>query len=174
MDGQEIVGFSESVTVTVKLQLVVNEAASVTVRLTVVTPILKLWVPGWLMPLSVVTPVVLHARFELLQLSPKTINGIATAALHAEASALTLIFEGQVTDGASSSVTDTVKLQLAVLAGAAPSETSTETVVTPVLKTAPSNVVLMVPVVAPESVKTIEATVQLSVAVTFHAVPLWV
>jgi len=100
--------------------------------------------------------------------------GMVTLAVHAEASVFTDIFEGQVTEGASSSLTVTVKLQLAVFAGEAPSETSTETVVTPVLKIAPFSVVFIVPVVAPESVYTIEATVQLSVAVTFHEVPLWV
>jgi hypothetical protein len=69
------------------------------------------------------------------------------------------------------SFTVTVKLQLAVLGTAAPSETNTETLVSPLLKTAPSSVVFIVPEVAPDKVYTIEATVQLSLAVTFHEVP---
>jgi len=78
--------------------------------------------------------------------------GMATAAVQAEASVACVMFEGQLTVGASSSVTVTVKLHEAVLGVEAPSETSTETVVTPVLKTAPFNVVFIVPVVASESV----------------------
>ncbi len=163
-----------SVTVTVKEQVAVREAPSVTVRVTVVSPVLNICVPGCPVPLSRVTPVVLHAREGLLQLSPKAIFGMVTSAVHSEASVFTEMFEGQVTEGASSSFTETVKLQLAVFAGEAPSETSTETVVTPELKTAPFNVEFTVPVVSPESVYTMDPTVQLSVAVTSHAVPLWV
>ena len=116
----------------------------------------------------------LQAREGLLQLSPNVMAGMVTLAVHAEASVFTDMSEGQVTEGASSSVTVTVKLQVEVLGVEAPSETSTFTVVTPVLKTAPFSVVFIVPSVAPESVYTIEPTVQLSVAVTFHAVPLCV
>jgi hypothetical protein len=121
-----------------------------------------------------VAPVVLQVSTGLLQLSPNVMAGMVTAAVHSEASVSTAILAGQVTVGTSSSVTVTVKLQLVVLAGEAPSDTSTETVVIPLLKTAPFNVVFIVPVVAPDKVYTIDATVQLSEAVTFHAVPLWV
>jgi hypothetical protein len=146
------VGASLSVTVTVNEQLAVSEAPSVTVRVTVVTPVLKICVPGCPLPTISVAPVVLQAKEGLLQLSPKVMAGMVTLAVHAEASVFTDMFEGQVTEGASSSVTVTVKLQLAVFAGEAPSETSTETVVSPVLKTAPFSVAFIVPVVAPESV----------------------
>jgi hypothetical protein len=47
---------------------------------------------------------------------------MVTLAVHAVASVFTEMFEGQITEGASSSVTVTVKLQLAVLAGEAPSK----------------------------------------------------
>lgn len=116
----------------------------------------------------------LQAKEGLLQLSPKVMAGMTTDAVQADASVDCVISDGQVTVGASSSVMVTVKLHETVLGVEAPSETSTFTVVTPVLKTAPFSVVFIVPSVAPESVYTIEPTVQLSVAVTFHAVPLWV
>lgn len=145
-------GTSLSVTVTVNEHVAVSKAPSVTVRVTVVTPVLKVCVPGCPVPLSEVTPVVLHAREGLLQLSPKVMAGMVTGAEHADAAVLTEIFEGQVTEGTSSSLTVTVKLQVAVFAGEAPSETRTETVVTPVLKIAPFSVVFIVPVVAPDSV----------------------
>lgn len=44
--GQVMVGNSVSFTVTVNEQLAVSEAPSVTVRVTVVTPILKVCAPG--------------------------------------------------------------------------------------------------------------------------------
>jgi hypothetical protein len=50
------------------------------------------------------------------------------------------------------SFTVTVKLQLAVLGTAAPSETNTETLVSPLLKATPLSVVFSVPEVAPDKV----------------------
>jgi len=141
-----------SVTVTVKEQVAVSKTPSVTVRVTVVSPVLKVLVPGWPLPLRVVAPDVLQVRTGLLQLSPKVMAGMLTEAEQADASVLTAIFAGQDTVGASSSLTVTEKLQVEVLGGEAPSETSTETEVTPGLNTAPFSVVLMEAVVAPERV----------------------
>ena len=80
--GQVTVGFSVSLTVTVKVQVAVFSEASVTVSKTVVTPTLKVCAPGWPFPLRVVTPEVLHANDSPVQLSSNVMAGMVTLAEH--------------------------------------------------------------------------------------------
>ena len=82
------------------------------------------------MPLSVVTPVVLHDNDDV-QLSPNVIDGMVTAALHTFKSVDCVIFEAHVNDGACVSFTVTVKLHVVTLLLA--SVTVNNTVVTPLL-----------------------------------------
>ena len=80
LSGQVTVGFSVSLTVTVKVQVVVFSETSVTVSKTVVTPTLKVWAPGWSLPISSVAPVVLHANDSPVQLSSNVMAGMVTLA----------------------------------------------------------------------------------------------
>jgi hypothetical protein len=145
----EITGSSSSLMVTVKLHWAVRLTASVTTMVTVVSPLLNVWVPGCPFPLSMLTPVVLHAILAPGQLSPKTMVGMLTEAVHSPASLLCEILLGQVMLGFSESVTVTLNEHVAVFAGRAPSVTVTKTAVSPLLNTAPANVEAMVPLVAP-------------------------
>ncbi len=82
-EGQlTITGFWLSVTVTVKLHWAVLLVASVTVRLIVVIPTLRVLVPICPLPPNIVAPVVDHVKTEPLQLSVKITSGISTLALH--------------------------------------------------------------------------------------------
>ena len=83
------------------------------------------------------------------QLSPKVRTGMSTSLLQFPGLLLTDILEGQVMVGFWLSVTVTLKLQVAVLAGVAPSETVQRILVMPLLKTAPFSVEGMVAMVAP-------------------------
>ena len=78
--GQVMVGCSVSFTVTVKLHCAVCKEASVTVTVTVVSPTLNVFVPGWPFPLRVVAPLVVQAIDEPVQLSLKEIGGMVTLA----------------------------------------------------------------------------------------------
>ena len=81
-----ITGACTSFTVTVKLQLAVLPAASLTVYVTVVTPTLKVWVPTLFKPVNgdapVVAPVKVHVLTVTAQLSLLVGLGVATDAPH--------------------------------------------------------------------------------------------
>src|SRR5512142_2781935 len=115
--GQVIVGRILSVTVTVKLHVASLPAASLTVYVTVVTPVLKTYVPTWLMPtrgeFATVAPVIIQVSDVTPQLSPITAFGTTTLALHSPASSFCEMFPGQVIVGRILSVTVTVKLHVA-------------------------------------------------------------
>ena len=87
--GQITVGFTLSVTVTVKLQFAGFPAASLAVYVTVVIPGLKLKVPTWLIPtgpeLATVAPNITHVSEVTEQLSEYVAFGTITEALHAPA-----------------------------------------------------------------------------------------
>ena len=114
--GQVITGGSISFTVTVKLQVAVLFAASLTVYVTVVTPTLKIRVPTTLMPVAgdvpVVAPVSAHVCTVTKQLSAAVGFGVATDALHNPTVAFTEILAGQVIVGGCTSFTVTVKVQV--------------------------------------------------------------
>ena len=99
-------GASVSLTVTVKEQLVLLPLASVTVKVFVVVP------TGKTAPLA--RPAVCTV-VDPLQLSVPTGEVYVTVAPHTPASLLLTIGEGQVIDGASVSLTFTVKEQLVLL-----------------------------------------------------------
>src|SRR5664279_4275498 len=84
--GQVITGTILSVTVTVKLHVAWLPAASFTIYVTVVTPVLKVYVPTWLMPatgeVAIVAPVIAHVRVLTAQLSEINALGTTTEALH--------------------------------------------------------------------------------------------
>ena len=73
-----------------------------------VTPVLKVYVPTWLMPTSgevaIVAPVMVQVRVLTPQLSPVTALGTTTDALHTPASSFCDMFAGQVTVGAIVSI----------------------------------------------------------------------
>src|SRR5439155_7111125 len=99
--GQMITGFSLSVTVTVKVQLLVFPLASVAVLVTVVTP------TGNVLPLGG-----LLTRLVTLQLSVALTVKVTLLRLHRPASAANTRLPGQVITGFWLSVTVTVKVQL--------------------------------------------------------------
>jgi len=131
-NGQVIVGFSLSVTVTVKLHCAVFDEASVTMMVTVVTPTLNVCAPGCPLPLSEVTPEVVQAMELPLQLSPKVTEGMATLAEQVPEATFAVWLAGQVIVGTSVSFTVTVNEQVAV--SETPSVTKRFTVVVPLLK----------------------------------------
>src|SRR5258706_15863173 len=124
LTGQVSVGSSVSLTVTVKVQLLVLPLASVAVQVTVVTPLLKLVPLVFLMmrrpPRSSLFPFATLLRSVRTQV-PKAV--------------LVLMFDGQVNVGSSVSLTVTVQEQMLLLPLA--SLTVQVTVVTPLLKLVP-------------------------------------
>ena len=84
-----------------------------------VTPVLNVNVPTWLMPaageLATVAPVIVQVRAVTEQLSAVTALGTITEALHTPASSFCAIAAGQVIVGLILSVIVTVKLQVAWL-----------------------------------------------------------
>src|SRR3989441_1876745 len=125
--GHVMVGFSVSLTVTVKPQVAVlgGVAVSEAVQVTVVAPLLKLEPLAGLQ--TVATPGQLSAalavKVTLLEQTP--------------AAVLTTMSAGHVMVGFSVSLTVTVKPQVAVLGGVAVSEAVQVTVVAPLLKLEP-------------------------------------
>src|SRR5450759_4372762 len=134
--GQVMEGLILSVIVTVKLQVDWLPAASLTIYVTVVIPVLKVRVPTWLIPAAgdaaTVAPVLAHVRVVTAQLSAIVALGTTTEALQSPASTFWVITAGQVIEGLILSVIVTVKLQVAWLPAA--SLTIYVTVVIPVLK----------------------------------------
>jgi hypothetical protein len=106
--GQVSVGLSLSVIVTAKLELPVLPAASRTVYVIVVTPVLNDLVPTLLNPvvgeLPVVAPVITHVNLTTEQLSKYVGLGVLTVALQVPL-VLALIFAGLVTSGFCASTT---------------------------------------------------------------------
>jgi len=136
--GQMIVGNSVSVTVTVKLQLLVLPDESHTVQVTFVVPL------GKLKPLAGAQTVLVTA-----QLSPVTGLNV-TFDVHWPSAAGTVMSAGQRIVGGSESLTVTVKLQLFVLPDV--SATVQTTFVVPVAKLEPlagTQLVLATPQLSP-------------------------
>jgi hypothetical protein len=116
--GQEIVGRIGSVTVTVKAHVAILPAASLTVYVTVVTPLLNVYVPTLLIPVAaevaIVAPVIAHVNLFTPQLSAVVGLGVTTDALQV-APVVVIIFAGQEIVGTAVSVIVTVNEQVALL-----------------------------------------------------------
>jgi hypothetical protein len=116
--GQVIVGAMLSVTVTVNEHVAVSPAESVTVYVTVVTPVLKVAVPTLLIPVAAevatVAPVIAQVNLVTVQLSPVVGLVVAIEAVHNPVAVFAVIFDGQEIVGAILSVTVTVNEQVAV------------------------------------------------------------
>src|SRR5665648_418454 len=88
--GQAIEGIILSVIVTIRLQVAWLPAASLTIYVTVVTPVLKVRVPTWLIPAAgdaaTVAPVIAQVRVVTAQLSAIIASGTTTEALQTPAS----------------------------------------------------------------------------------------
>ncbi len=113
--GQDIVGFSLSVTVTVIESVPVKDAPSVTVYVIVVTPIGKIYVPTCPEPLAVTAPVIAQVNVLPVQLSLKVAAGITLETVQSPVlskDVVVTISVEAVTVGFSLSVTVTVKLQV--------------------------------------------------------------
>jgi hypothetical protein len=136
--GQEIVGRAVSVIVTVNEQVALLFAASRTVYVTVVTPLLKVYVPTLLIPVAgdvaIVVPVIAQVNNVAPQLSAVVGLGVTIDAVHA-APTVPVILAGQLIVGTILSTTVTVKLHELVLP--LPSVALWLTVVTPTGKLAP-------------------------------------
>lgn len=108
-----------SLTVTVKLHVPKFPAASPTVYVTVVIPLLKVCVPTGFMPAAgeaaTVAPVIAQVRRVTAQLSANTAAGTVTEAVQSPGSAFWLIFIGHVIVGAMISVTVTFDVHVAEL-----------------------------------------------------------
>jgi hypothetical protein len=110
--GQAIVGLMLSTTVTVYEQVAVLPAASRTVYVTVLTPVLKVAVPTLLIPVAgldaVVAPVIVHVKRVTAQLSAVVGLVVTTEVAQVPTVTLAVILEGQVMVGFTLSTTVTV------------------------------------------------------------------
>ena len=110
--GQVMVGLMLSTTVTVKEQVALLPAASRTVYVTVLTPVLNESVPTLLMPVAgldaVVAPVIIHVKRVTAQLSAVIGLVVTTEVAQVPTVTLAVILEGQVMVGFTLSVTVTV------------------------------------------------------------------
>ena len=118
-DEHDIVGLILSLIVTVNEQVDVLPAASETVYTTVVTPVLKVYVPTLLIPVAplaaVVAPLIDHVNCVTEQLSDVVGLVVTTLVLHKPAVTLAVTLDGQVIVGLMLSLIVTVYEHVAVL-----------------------------------------------------------